>query len=101
MSFVSATTLTDIFYITRKTTHSLDKARQAVADILTFMSICPVTAKTLELALNSGLSDFEDAIQIECAIFQRLDAILTRDKEGFLDSSVPVWSIGELLKRLD
>jgi predicted nucleic acid-binding protein len=43
--------------------------------------------------------DFEDNIQIACAIANRLDAIVTRDKK-FQRSSIPVLTPAELLKRL-
>jgi predicted nucleic acid-binding protein len=97
---VTATTLTDIFYIAQKHTRSIEQARQAVAEILTVMTICPVDRAVLESAFNSGLTDFEDAVQIFCAVTQGLDAILTRDKRGFVSSPVPVLSIGELLQQL-
>jgi predicted nucleic acid-binding protein len=97
---VTATTLTDIFYISRRHTRSIEQARQAVSEMLTAMVICPVNRAVLESAFGSGLADFEDAIQIACAIAQRLDAILTRDTQGFLSSSLPVLSIHELLQQL-
>ena len=42
----------------------------------------------------------EDAVQIACAIAQSLDAIVTRDTQGFLSSTVPVLSIHQLLQQL-
>ncbi len=100
VGYVTATTLTDIFYISRKHTRSIEKARQAVSETLTAMVICSVNRSVLESAFRSGLPDFEDAVQIFCAVDQGLDAILTRDAQGFLSSSVPVLSTQELLQRL-
>lgn len=100
VGYVTATTLTDIFYIARKHTRSLEQARQAVLETLAAMVICPVNRAVLEAAFRSGLVDFEDAVQIFCAVEQGLDAILTRDAKGFLSSSIPVISIQELLQRL-
>lgn len=98
IGYVTATTLTDIFYIAHKHTRSIEQARQAVSEILTVMQICPVNRAVLEAALNSGLTDFEDAVQIFCAVAQGLDSILTRDNQGFLSSPIPVFSIQELLQ---
>lgn len=42
VGYVTATTLTDIFYIARRQTDSINLARQAIADILTVLVICPV-----------------------------------------------------------
>ncbi len=98
--YITATTLTDIFYISRKHTRSIEQARQAVSNILNAMSICPIDRAVLESAFNSGLDDFEDAVQIFSAVAQELDAILTRDAKGFLSSPVPVLSVQELLRQL-
>lgn len=89
VGYVTATTLTDIFYISRKHTQSLGKARQAVSEILTAMAIYPIDRAVLELAFESNLSDFEDAVQIFSVVSQGLDAIVTRDATGFLSSPLP------------
>jgi predicted nucleic acid-binding protein len=99
--YVTATTLTDIFYISRKHTGSIEQARQAISEILTIMIICPIDRAVLESAFNSGLVDFEDAVQIFSAVAQGLDAILTRDTKGFLSSPVSVISVQELLRQLE
>jgi predicted nucleic acid-binding protein len=100
IGYVTATTLTDIFYISRKHTRSTEQARQAVSETLTAMVICPVDRAVLESAFNSGLVDFEDAVQIFSAVSQGLDAILTRDNKGFLSSPIPVLSVQDLLQQL-
>ncbi|HIK33988.1 MAG TPA: PIN domain-containing protein [Oscillatoriales cyanobacterium M59_W2019_021] len=101
IGYATATTLTDIFYIARRHTGSMEQARQAVLDTLTAMDICPVNRQVLETAFGSGFDDFEDAIQVACAVTQRLDAILTRDSQGFVNSSIPVLSVQECLQRLE
>lgn len=98
--YITATTLTDIFYIARRQTRSVELARQAVSITLTVMVICPVNRAILEAAFASGLADFEDAVQIFCASSQGLDAIVTRDLQGFVGSSVPVLSVRQLLEQL-
>ncbi len=97
IGYVTATTLTDIFYIARRHTQSLEKARQAVSATLTAMDICPVDRGVLESAFSSNFTDFEDAVQIFSAVAQRLDAIVTRDRPGFSSSPIPVLSVQELL----
>ncbi len=65
VGYVTATTLTDIFYISRRHTRSVEQARQAISETLTAMVICPVNRAVLESAFNSGLfgiRDFSDAI---------------------------------------
>lgn len=101
IGYVTATTLTDIFYIARKQTQSIELARQAISDTLTIMVICPVNRAILEAAFASGLVDFEDAVQIYCAVDQGLDAIITRDRKGFSNSAIPVLSVRQLLEQLE
>jgi predicted nucleic acid-binding protein len=97
---ITATTLTDIFYVARRHTRSIEQARQAVSETLMAMEVCPVNREILEAALSSGLADFEDALQIACAVSQGLDAILTRDTQGFLGSSIPILSVQACLAQL-
>lgn len=100
VGYVTATTVTDIFYISRRHTRSVEQARQAVSEILTAMMICPVDRVVLESAFNSGLADFEDAVQIFSAVNQGSKAIATRDAQGFLSSPIPILSIQELLQQV-
>lgn len=100
VGYATATTLTDIFYISRRHTRSIQQARQVVSEILTVMMICPVDRVVLESAFDSGFADFEDAVQIFSAVAQGLDAIVTRDAQGFLSSPIPVLSIQELLQQV-
>ncbi|MEH1868645.1 MAG: PIN domain-containing protein [Nostoc sp.] len=100
VGYVTATTLTDIFYIARRQTQSVELARQAVSTILAVLVICSVNRAILEAAFASGLADFEDAVQIYCAVAQSLDAIITRDLQGFSNSAIPVLSVRQLLEQL-
>jgi predicted nucleic acid-binding protein len=99
VGYVTATTLTDIFYIARKHTGSIEQARQAISEILTVIAICPVNREVLEAAFASELTDFEDAVQIACAIAQGLDAIVTRDV-NFSSAEIPVLTVEELLQQI-
>jgi putative PIN family toxin of toxin-antitoxin system len=83
VGYVTATTLTNIFYIARRQTRSIELARQAVSETLTLMEVCLVDRAILEAAFASNLRDFEDAVQLACAMASRLDAIITRNAQDF------------------
>lgn len=100
IGYVTATTLTDIFYIARRHTRDIEQARQSISTTLTIMEICPVNRTVLELAFDSKLADFEDAVQIFSGVVQNLEAIVTRDIQGFSSSPLPILSIQELLQRI-
>jgi predicted nucleic acid-binding protein len=95
--YVTATTLTDIFYIVRKS-KGIQTAKEAVSRLLATMKICPVNRRILQAAILSNLNDFEDAVQLVCATSLNLDAIVTRDSADFAGSTIPIFSAGELLQ---
>jgi predicted nucleic acid-binding protein len=101
VGYVTATTLTDIFYIARRQTQSIERARQAVSTTLAVMEICPVNRIVIEAALASEMTDFEDAVQAACAVAQGLDVIITRDVRGFVDAGLPVLSTSQILEQFN
>ena len=98
--FMSATTVTDVHYLVGRQTKSSEAAIAAVTRLLALMEICAVDREILEQAIVLGLPDFEDAVQIACAIKLELEAIVTRDVNGFAGSPIPVLSPQELRNRL-
>jgi len=98
VGYVTATTLTNIFYIARRQTRSIELARQAVSETLTLMEVCLVDRAILEAAFASNLRDFEDAVQLACAMASRLDAIITRNAQDFAGATLPILSTSELLE---
>jgi predicted nucleic acid-binding protein len=100
VGYVTATTLTDIFYIANRHTRNIDLTRQALSTTLSVMEICPVNRVVLETAFASGLEDFEDAVQIACATTQGLETIVTRDIRGFSTATIPVLNARQLLEEL-
>lgn len=95
--FVSATTITDIFYIARRLKSDV-VANQAVSIILNTFTICSVDKDVLQLAVSLSGSDFEDNVQIACAIKNSLDGIITRDVQGFTQSNISAYSPSEAIK---
>lgn len=96
---VTATVITDVFYIARRHT-DLATAHAAVRICLATFEVITVDRYALQQALTLPGSDFEDNVQIACAVIAELDALVTRDPGGFRASPVPVLSPAELLQRL-
>jgi predicted nucleic acid-binding protein len=94
--FISATTVTDVHYLVRRQTKSNETAIAAVTQLLMLMEICAVNREALERAIALKLVDFEDAVQIACAMEFCLDAIVTRDFDGFTGSPISVLSPEDL-----
>lgn len=64
------------------------------------MQIVGVDRELLTAADRRSGDDFEDNLQVECAIGSDLDAIDSRDPKGFDGSPIPVLSPSELIARI-
>ena len=97
--YITATTVTDIFYFARKY-KGVEGAKQNIADLLSLMHICQVDRLILESALALELNDFEDAVQIACAIASNLEAVISRDRDGFTQAPMPTYSPRDIIEQL-
>jgi predicted nucleic acid-binding protein len=96
---VSATTLTDVYYVSRKE-QGRERAFQFVQLLLDSIELAVVDMDVLIVAMSWQDADLEDNVQIACAQNMKLDGIVTRDKKGFKHSPVMVYSPGEALSAL-
>ncbi|CAC5339958.1 MULTISPECIES: type II toxin-antitoxin system VapC family toxin [Planktothrix] len=93
--FISAITITNIYYIIRKVSGKIT-AQDAIAQIMTDLHICAVDREILEQAITLNFQDFEDAVQCACGIANEVDAIITRDPSGFVNAGILVIPPGAL-----
>jgi predicted nucleic acid-binding protein len=76
---ITASSVTDIYYIIRKTFNDTD-SREKIRTILKyFLQAIEVTKDDCFTALDSTLADFEDALVAVCADKEDIDFIVTRD----------------------
>lgn len=93
---ITATTMTDIFYIARRLTNQAT-AYTAVRTCLNTFKICEVNRTTLEQAETLSGRDFEDNVQIACANIAALDAIITRNTADFRGATIRILTPAQLL----
>ena len=86
--YLSASVLTDIFYICRKQVRP-DRAKQAVEACLLGFAIIGVDRPVIAAALSLPGNDFEDNVQIACAQSAGLGFIVTRNTTDFAHSPIP------------
>jgi len=100
--FVTATTMTNIYYIARKRLGS-KAARLCVKKLLETcgLKFLSVDEQVLRNAEASKMTDFEDAVQAVAAEIAGLDFIVTRNVRDFRHSPVPFVSPEELLKKIE
>ncbi len=97
--FVTATTITDLYYITRKA-KGRAIALNFIADLLQFMDVAGVDKAVIMQALHSDIADFEDAIQESAAKSQAINVLVTRNETDFKNSALEIHSPESLLQSL-
>ncbi len=97
--YLAAISVTNIWYIGRRIVGT-DAAHQHIADLLQVIQVCPVDFNVLAAACDSGIADFEDAVQVAAAMASSLDAIVTRNGNDFAGAALPVLTPAEFLTQL-
>ena len=97
--FVSASCITDIFYLVRKYTHSTELAYKAIGKVLDIVKVCSVTNNDVLLAFQRRAKDFEDCLVATCAKAIHCDYIVTRNKQDFEEFEIPLLNPSELLQQ--
>ena len=98
--FVSSSAVTDIYFFLKKHTKSSETALSLLIMLLKALGVLMVDDHTIETAINSGMKDFEDAVQAAAARDFGIDIVITRDKTGFHGSGLLVYSPEEFLESL-
>lgn len=99
VAHVAAFAVPTAFYIMRRQS-DLRRAHEGVRLCLESLEIAPIARSTLQLARRQTGSDYEDNLQIACAVEAGLDAIISRDPAGFAQSPIPVLTPAALLLQL-
>lgn len=98
--FISAHSMTDIFYISRKY-FSLEDRRQFLLLIASTFQIIAETREDFLAVLNDkNFFDLEDGLQMKCAENSNLDYIVTENLKDFKTSKVPAICIADALSKL-
>jgi len=99
--YVSASAITDIYYIAYKALKNKSAVRKLLNQTLKVVSVAGVTEKEIRKALELEWNDFEDSVQYSVALLDNMDGIVTRNPHDYGNSEIPVWLPEELLLRVD
>ena len=97
---LTAKSITDIYYLTHRLTHSSQRTREILMNLLTLFDLADTTGNDCRQALISELPDYEDAVMVEAAVREELDCIVTRNLHDYRNAACKVLSPEELLERL-
>lgn len=98
--YITATSVTDIYYIQHKYYHDREKAIKNLKKVFRLYNIIDVTETDCRNALRNGISDYEDAIIAESARRNSIDYIVTRNTKDFKNSGITVYTPVEFLRLL-
>ena len=98
--FISAASITDIFYIVNKKIKDKEKTKEHIKLLLELVSIAGVDESCIMNALNSSWKDFEDAVQYESSVQIQADYLVTRNTKDFKTSFVEVITPSAFLKKV-
>lgn len=97
---VSSLSFSNIDYILRSQYSTLH-SRQLLAKFKTLVRVLSVDNKTIDLAIASELTDFEDAIQYACAIQHNIDTLVTRNIRDYKKATVRVLTPEQFLSGIN
>ncbi|MCK5538365.1 MAG: PIN domain-containing protein [Bacteroidales bacterium] len=95
---ITASTVTDIYYITSKYKSKAEAAVFIESIIETFF-IDSVGKAEIKRAVDLNFTDFEDALQVSIAEANDINLIITRNKRDFLNSSIKVLEPKEFISK--
>lgn len=88
-AFVSAASFPTVYYLGRRM-FDRQRALESVKTVARVFRVATVDAQVIADALNSGLSDFEDAVQVHSGLRAGATHVVSRDQHGFAGGPLPV-----------
>ena len=98
--FVSAHEITTLAYFLTDRIKNKSGAKKIINDILDIFSTIPVTETLLRQALDSKISDYEDAVLEQASKKENLDYIITNNLSDFKYSAIKAITPNEYISLL-
>ena len=98
--FLTASSVTDLFYLVQRLLHSTEEAYKAVGCVLDIAKVLNVTNDDVLKAYMIRAHDFEDCLQPVCAQANGCDGIVTRNQKDFASFGIALYTPEELPERI-
>ena len=96
--YVSASAITDIYYIAYKQLKDRKLVLDLIKRLLMVVSIAAVTEQEIRNALETEWKDFEDAVQYSVALLNEMEGLVTRNPRDYERADISIWSPEQVLK---
>lgn len=100
-AYITASSVTDLFYIIHKETHDTDQTYNIMENIFHLVAVFSVTEKDILDAFKQMWTDFEDCVQYTTGKNNRADYLITENKKDYESTALPVLTPGEWLNLSD
>lgn len=97
--FISASTVSDVAYLLHRLGKTKAQAKKTMKTLFEMFSIFDTNENDCHRALESDISDYEDALLSTSAKRHSIDLIVTRDKRDFKNSEVPTLDPGKFVEQ--
>ena len=95
--FTTSLVIANVYYIMRNHL-GIQKAKENLRKLRIIVNVMSVNEKEVDLALNSELSDFEDALQYFTALNNKIDFIITRNTKDYKNPKLIVQTPQEYIE---
>ena len=96
--FVSASAITDIYYIAYKNMRDKAVVRELLKKLLLIVSVAGVSEEEIQKALELGWKDFDDSVQYSVALLNEMNGLITRNVKDYSSSEIQVWEPNQFLE---
>lgn len=97
--FISASAVTDVAYLLHRLGNTKPQTKKTMKTLFEMFSIFDTNENDCHHALDSDITDYEDALLSTSAERHLIDLIVTRDKRDFKNSEVPILSPDEFVEQ--
>ena len=101
LGFVSASSITDVFYLVRRALRSTEETYKVIEALLNIVGVLSVTEADVQRAFLRHAKDFEDCLLAESAKSNNCVGIVTRDSRDFLDFEITLYTPEEIILKLE
>ena len=98
---ISASAITDIYYMVRKYLHSTEDAKKIIQSLLLLVHVLDVTSSDCVDAIASEIRDYEDAVIEAVARRNEVECIVTRNMKDFEKCKVKIMEPDRFVKYIE
>ena len=97
---ISSISFINTIYIGHRYGFRLEDLTKSLQGVMSFCEVASIDSSIISALLESDWKDKEDFAQYAAALSSCCDCIVTRNKNDFKDSSIPVYTVKELFEAI-